>query len=136
MSRTFARYLFFQLPEWGLVVLLLLAIDHFTETPAWLLVAGGVGFVAKDVALYPWMRRAYEHVGNDPGENLVGRRGVATSTVARDGWVRVDAELWRAETGDGEIPKGTRIRVCALDGHVLVVEPDGDASPGAHGARA
>jgi len=124
MSRTFARYLLFQLPEWGLVLLLLLAIDRFTEAPAWLLVAGGARFVAKDLALYPWMRSAYEHVGSDPGEHLVGRRGVATSAIASQGWVRIDAELWRAEVETGEIPQGTRIRVRSLDGHVLVVEAE------------
>lgn len=128
MSRTLTRYLLFQLPEWGLVVLLLVALNRFTDAPTWLLVACGAGFVIKDVALYPWMRRAYEHVGSDPGENLVGRQGVATSAVAENGWVRVDAELWRAEAGAGEIAKGTRVRVQALDGHVLVVEPDGDAA--------
>jgi len=124
VSRTLLRYVLFQIPEWGLVVLLLLAIDHYTHAPTWLLVAGGVGFVAKDFALYPWMKRAYEPVGSDPGEHLVGRRGVATSAVGHEGWVRIDAELWRAETGDGVIPSGTPIRVRALDGHVLVVERD------------
>jgi membrane protein implicated in regulation of membrane protease activity len=128
MSRTLQRYLLFQLPEWGLVVLLLLAIDRFTEAPTWLLLLGAVGFVAKDLALYPWMKRAYEHLGSDPGENLVGRRGVATSLVADQGWVRVDAELWRAETGGDDIPKGTAVRVRALDGHVLVVEPEAEAA--------
>ena len=128
MSRTWVRYLMFQFPEWALVALLLLAIHRFTEAPTWLLLVGGLGFVAKDLALYPWMRQAYEHVGSDPGENLVGRRGVATSVVANRGWVRVDAELWRAEAGGDDIPKGCAVRVCALDGHVLVVEPDGEAA--------
>jgi membrane protein implicated in regulation of membrane protease activity len=128
--RTFVRYLTFQLPEWGLVVLLLLGLDHWTDAPPWLLVAGGVGFVVKDVLLYPWLRHAYAHVANDPGENLVGRRGVATSPVGDQGWVRVDAELWRAESDGPSIPQGTPVRVRALDGHVLVVEPDaGTAGP-------
>ena len=124
MSRTLRRYLLFQLPEWALVGLLLLGIHRFTDVPVWLLLAGGAGFVAKDVLLYPWMRRAYEAVGNDPGENLVGRRGVATSPVASEGWVRVDAELWRAEASGGEIAQGAPVRVQALDGHVLVVAAD------------
>jgi membrane protein implicated in regulation of membrane protease activity len=128
MSRTLVRYLLFQIPEWGLVALLLVAIHRFTDAPGWLLLAGAAGFVAKDLALYPWMRRAYEHVGNDPGENLVGRRGVATSVVGSEGWVRVDAELWRAEADGDDIPKGAPVRVRALDGHVLVVEPDGEAA--------
>jgi membrane protein implicated in regulation of membrane protease activity len=128
MDRTLVRYLLFQLPEWGLVVLLLLGIDHWTDTPLWLLVVGGAAFVVKDLLLYPWVRHAYAHVGNDPGENLVGRRGIATSPVGHEGWVRVDAELWRAESGGGPIAKGTPVRVRALDGHVLVVEPDGEGA--------
>lgn len=128
MSRTFTRYLLFQIPEWGMVVLLLLAIAHFSAAPTWLLVLGGVAFVAKDLVLYPWVRRSYEHVGDDPGEYLVGRRGVATSSVDREGWVRVDAELWRAETEGTGIPKGAPVRVRALDGNVLVVERDADVA--------
>ncbi|MBW2316366.1 MAG: NfeD family protein [Deltaproteobacteria bacterium] len=128
MGRTFQRYLLFQLPEWGLVVALLVAIHRYTEAPTWLLVAAAAGFVAKDLALYPWMKRAYEHVGSDPGEKLVGRQGVATSLVSEDGWVRVDAELWRAETRGDDIPKGAPVTVRALDGHVLVVDPAAEAT--------
>jgi len=127
MSPTLRRYLLFQLPEWALVGLLLLGIHRYTDAPVWLLVACAVGFVAKDVVLYPWLRRAYEASGNDPGENLVGRRGIATSPVAAEGWVRVDAELWRAEASGGEIAKGAPVRVRALHGHVLVVAPEAEA---------
>jgi membrane-bound serine protease (ClpP class) len=121
---TFPRYLLFQIPEWGLVALLLLAIHHWSDAPAWLLALGGAGFVAKDLLLYPWLRRAYEKVGSDPGEHLVGRRGVALEDVAPEGWVRVQAELWRAESAGPAIPAGRRVRVRALRGHVLVVDPD------------
>ncbi|NNL66407.1 MAG: hypothetical protein HKP30_09210, partial [Myxococcales bacterium] len=54
--RTLLRYLAFQLPEWSLVLLLLLAIRGYTEAPGWVLWACGAGFVAKDLALYPWLR--------------------------------------------------------------------------------
>lgn len=128
MDRTLQRYLLFQLPEWGLVALLLFAIHRYTEAPSWLLVAAAAGFVAKDLALYPWMKHAYEHVGSDPGEHLVGRQGVATSLVAEAGWVRIDAELWRAETRGDVIPKGASVTVRALDGHVLVVDSVGESA--------
>ena len=121
---TLLRYLLFQLPEWLLVALLLLGIHRYTDVPVWLLWAGGVGFVVKDLLLYPWLRHAYEHVAADPGEELVGRRGVAVEAVAPEGWVRVHAELWRAESGGEPIPAGAPVRVRALRGHVLVVEPE------------
>ena len=120
------RYLLFQIPEWGLVSLLLLAIHHWSDAPGWLLALGGAGFVAKDLLLYPWLRHAYEKVGGDPGEHLVGRRGVALEEVDSEGWVRVSAELWRAESAGPAIPAGARVRVRALHGHVLVVEPEAD----------
>lgn len=129
MSSTLRRYLLFQLPEWGLVAALLVAIQRYTDAPTWVLALVAVGFVVKDLALYPWMKRAYEHVGSDPGEKLVGRSGVATSDVGDAGWVRVDAELWRAETLGDPIPKGSPVAVRALDGHVLVVDSSGDPAP-------
>jgi len=122
-DRTFVRYLVFQIPEWALVGLLLFAIHHYTDAPVWLLLTAGVGFALKDILLYPWLRHAYEKVGSDPGEHLVGRRGVAIEEVAPEGWVRVHAELWRAESSH-PIPAGTAIRVRDLRGHVLVVEAD------------
>jgi membrane-bound ClpP family serine protease len=32
--------------------------------------------------------------------------------------------MWRGRSGDGPIPAGTRVRVRAVDGLVLRVEPD------------
>jgi membrane protein implicated in regulation of membrane protease activity len=121
----FARYLFFQIPEWGLVALFLMAVHHWSDAPGWLLALGGVVFVAKDLLMYPWLRHAYEKVGGDPGEHLVGRRGTALEGIDPEGWVRVGAELWRAESAGPPIPAGARVRVHALRGHVLVVEPEG-----------
>lgn len=123
-SRTFLRYVLFQVPEWTLVVVLLVAIDHYSDAPTWLLVLGGFGFALKDLLLYPWMRRAYELVGNDPGEHLVGRPGTVIEELSPDGWVRVNAELWRATASDGRVVAGTSVRIRALRGHVLLVEPD------------
>jgi len=136
MSRTFLRYLLFQVPEWGLVGLLLLGLHRFTDAPPALLWGGAVAFLVKDLALYPWLWRAYEHVGHEPGEDLIGRAGVATSAVAGNGWVRVGSELWRAEAEGAPIAKGAAIRVRALDGHVLVVTPEVEVQPTEGSARA
>lgn len=123
-SSSFRRYLLFQIPEWLLVGLLLLALHHYGHAPVWVLVLGGLGFVAKDVLLYPWLRHAYEKVGADPGEHLVGRAATVVEELSPEGWVRVNAELWRAVASEGRIAVGTLVRIRALRGHELVVESE------------
>jgi membrane-bound serine protease (ClpP class) len=55
---------------------------------------------------------------------IIGREGVVLgSGLSPDGVVRVAAEEWRATSSSGPIPGGTKIRVTALDGLVLTVEP-------------
>jgi membrane-bound serine protease (ClpP class) len=56
---------------------------------------------------------------------IVGREGVVVGTGigAGGGVVRVAAEEWRAVSAAAPISTGTRIRVTALDGLVLSVEP-------------
>ena len=55
---------------------------------------------------------------------IVGREGVVLGNgLDPEGVVRVAAEEWKATTGAGPIPPGSRIRVTRLDGLVLTVEP-------------
>jgi membrane-bound serine protease (ClpP class) len=55
---------------------------------------------------------------------LVGRDGVVVGAgLATTGVVRVGAEEWRARSSGAPLPGGTRVRVTALDGLVLTVEP-------------
>ena len=58
---------------------------------------------------------------------LVGRDGVVIGAgLGLTGVVRIDAEEWRATSPTGPLPGGTRVRVTALDGLVLTVEPLSD----------
>jgi membrane protein implicated in regulation of membrane protease activity len=36
----------------------------------------------------------------------------------------VKGALWRARSGNGSIPRGTRVRVRGIDGLILRVEPE------------
>ena len=54
-------------------------------------------------------------------EGLIGAVGVARTDLAPAGTVFVQGELWSAETEDGVIPAGQRVRVVRLDGLRLVV---------------
>lgn len=106
-------------------MLLAFVLDWATELPRpW--IAGGLAlYVAKDFALYPWVRRAYEASAHEPGTELVGLTGRVVVALAPEGWVELRHERWRAraENESAMLEAGTAVRVCRLDGHTLRVEP-------------
>ncbi len=55
---------------------------------------------------------------------LVGLVGEARGELKPEGPVFVKGALWRGRSGDGPIPAGTRVRVRAVEGLVLRVEPE------------
>jgi membrane protein implicated in regulation of membrane protease activity len=55
-------------------------------------------------------------------QTLVGRDALVTSPCLPDGQVRVGGETWQARCDAGASP-GDRVRVSAVDGLTLVVEP-------------
>ena len=57
-------------------------------------------------------------------EALVGRIAEAASDIEREGLVRLDGELWRAEGADGaHVAKGQRVAIDEVRGMKLVVTP-------------
>ncbi|MGI9022610.1 MAG: NfeD family protein [Acidimicrobiales bacterium] len=67
-------------------------------------------------------------------ESMVGRMGQADSGIDPDGTVRVDGALWRARTNRATpIDSGAPVRVVAIDGLLLEVEPEtGGAKDAGH----
>lgn len=57
-------------------------------------------------------------------EGLVGAVGVARSQLSPDGTVFVQGEIWTAESVDGVIPAGGRVRVVRVDGLRLRVKKE------------
>ncbi len=55
-------------------------------------------------------------------ETMLGKIGVAVVDLKPKGEVRVDGEIWRAESLSGVIQKGEQIRVKAFKGLVVLVE--------------
>lgn len=57
-------------------------------------------------------------------ESMIGERGVAVGAINPEGTVRVRGALWRARTNRATpIPGGDPVRVAAIDGLLLEVEP-------------
>jgi membrane protein implicated in regulation of membrane protease activity len=122
------RYALFQLPGIAGIALLALALWRWAGLPAWAAIAIVGAWVAKDVALFPLLRRAHE----PPPEGaavLIGRRGVARRRLAPRGTVAFGVELWRAEIEPAAEPidAGALVRVVSVRGLTVIVAEDDDA---------
>ena len=125
-SSTFTRYLLFQIP--GLVVagaISLVAVSYFELT--WEYGLAGVSMlVLKDLALYPFMKHAFNNERHVGVETLVGVSGTVSKPLSPRGYVKVKGSLWRAETdaGQGPVAEGETVVVQSVDGLTLHVARD------------
>ncbi len=119
------RYALFQLPGLAVAAALAYALWEWARVPGWVAIAGIVAWVAKDAALYPFLRRAHEPT-REGAAALVGRRGVTRRRLDPRGTVAFGVELWRAETepARGPIEAGATVRVVDARGLVLIVAED------------
>lgn len=123
--RPLAKYLVIQIPGWILAAAGLALLRRWIDLPLWAAVGLLLLWVVKDLVLYPFVRRAYEANGRAGAEQLIGAEGVAQEPLAPSGYIRVGGELWRAEAmrTDEPIPPGGRVRVRAVRGLTLLVQP-------------
>jgi membrane protein implicated in regulation of membrane protease activity len=121
---TFVRYLLIQLPGVVVVAAALFLVRRWIELPTGALVLFAAAWIAKDLALYPLLRRAYEVDPRTEMEKLAGDEVVSRTPLDPGGFVLMRGELWRAEAAKEEplpVPAGTRMRVEDHRGLVLVV---------------
>ena len=123
---TLVRYTLFQIPEWVIVLGAAILLYRRGLLPGWAGALVVAGSVAKDAALYPLLRTAYETDDSSAIERLIGLRGVAVEPLAPHGYVRVRGELWRSEATavEGTIPPGEAVTVHAVRGTTLLVRPE------------
>jgi membrane-bound serine protease (ClpP class) len=147
---------------WAIALLALsfigFSIDVQAGAPRFWTVVGGAAYVAGAVTLFrgrsvsPWVvvlmglllaffvitgmpamvrsRFSTPTIGRDA---LIGRMGVAESGVDPEGTVRVDGAPWRARTNRATpIAAGNAVRVVAIDGLLLEVEPEFGGAREAH----
>lgn len=90
-------------PPWGLVLVVgALTVD-----------------VLETIALRAWSTRRRAAVGSD---TIPGRCGIVVTTLAPDGQVRLDGEIWRAHAAAGLVERGAEVKVLSIAGLVLEVE--------------
>jgi membrane-bound serine protease (ClpP class) len=88
-------------------------------------VAGVVGTATFMVAGMPAMVRARFSTPTVGRQSMIGETGVALAGIAPEGVVQVRGAPWRARTNRATpIAEGDRVRVIAIDGLLLEVEPE------------
>jgi membrane-bound ClpP family serine protease len=82
-------------------------------------------WVAKDIALFPVLWRAYDWDPSSTSVSLNGDRGIVVRRIDPEGYIRIRGELWRAKIsrGIGPIEKGEWVRVTDVEGLTLHVRP-------------
>lgn len=120
---TLVRYTLYQVPEWVLAAVAAILLYRWDVLPGWAGVLVVAGVMAKDAALYPLLRDAYETDSSSAIERLVGLPGVAVEPLAPHGYVRVRGELWRSEAAAGVPPirPGHPVTVASVRGTTLLV---------------
>ena len=124
---TLTRYVLLQVPGWMLAALILMGLWQWMGLSSWVTIGLFLLLVVKDFIFYPFVRTAYS--GAKTGtEQLIGVPGIAQGQLDPRGYVRIGAELWRAEAEPSHKPilPGSSIRVRAAHGLTLVVTTDKD----------
>ena len=83
------------------------------------IVAGATIDLAETAFFLRWSQRRRAHVGV---EALVGRHALVVSALAPRGQVKIDGELWAAES-DTSVESGSEVLVREVQGLTLLVRP-------------
>jgi membrane protein implicated in regulation of membrane protease activity len=116
-----------QVPGWVLGGLVLAFTVGVLDLPSWVVPAGIAVLAVRDLALYPAMRAVFRP---PRAPHPIGASGVALDALDPSGYVRIDGELWRAESPRSPVPAGGRVVVHDAHGLTLIVAPlPDDVSP-------
>ena len=121
--RIVVKYFMLQLPGVVAFALVLLLVRHWMEFPdylVWVLLGLWLG---KDIFLFPILWRFYDPTQHPDHFRMIGRKGVAVTNLAPDGYVLVQGERWQAGIAEGGTPIGQGEAICveAINGLKLTV---------------
>jgi membrane protein implicated in regulation of membrane protease activity len=119
---TWLRYWLFQAPGAVAVAALLALLVLWWDLAPRLAALFLLLWVLKDLALYPFVRKAYEPRSGGGADALIGALATARDRLEPEGYVLVGHELWRARVREGVAEKGAPLRITAVRGLTLVVE--------------
>jgi membrane protein implicated in regulation of membrane protease activity len=104
----------------GAILLAILVVPSPWQAPV--IGAAGAWEAAEVYFWIRWSRRRRNRVGTD---TLLGVQARVTSRLDPEGQVQIAGELWAARSTSVEpVPTGATVRILAVDGLTLTVEPD------------
>jgi len=124
--RVYIRYGLLTLPGTIVLILVLFVVRNWVPIPIWLWVTLILLWIAKEVILFPFVWRAYDHTRSEVSHSMIGKRGITKERLAPTGYILVKGELWKAEKTVNEPPieKNIWVRVKKIDGLKLFVVPE------------
>ena len=125
-AKVVLRYALLQIPFTALVAVVLILLRKWVEFPIWFVCALVALLIVKDIALYPFVWRAYDPESPALTNQMEGAQGIAIEDLHPTGYVEIGAERWQAEmAGNGpSIRRGQRVRVRGIRGLTLLVQLD------------
>jgi membrane-bound serine protease (ClpP class) len=128
MNRNLVTYALLQMPGIVLFALVLYLLRDWLDIPLWLMVLLVLLWIAKDAAIYPFVRHAYDMRAKSSAETMTGKKGRVKERLDPSGYVQLEGGLWRAEIRQGSAPieAGKQVVVKGMNGLTLLVEPAGE----------
>jgi membrane-bound ClpP family serine protease len=118
------RYALLQLPGILALVVLLVLSQSIQAISSRIVLIILILWVAKDIALYPFVWKAYEPKHHNDPHPMVGLVAVTQERLDPSGYVQVRGELWRARLEDNSsIGKNEYVKITDMQGLTLTVEP-------------
>ena len=102
---------FWLLPLWGISI------------PVWGIILLATAFVTYEGVTFRLGKRALERKITASPQSIIGCCGRATTSLAPDGYVQVNGELWRAFSNDMNVDEGDDIVVVEVNRLILGVAP-------------
>ena len=123
--RIVLRYALFQIPDIGILALILFVVHQWVDLSLWLYIGFVSLWMVKYVLFFSFVWRAYDKPRPGDVKSLIGTEGIAEERLDPSGYIRVHGELWRGEVIEKTVPvgKGETVLIERASGLTLFVKP-------------
>ena len=124
--RAIIKYSLVTLLDNVLLIFILILAHNWISIPTWLFWTVIALSLSKDIILFPYVWSAFDSKAPSKMRTIIGQRGTAIEPLAPEGYIRLQGELWKAETVSGcpAIGKGETVKVESAQGLKVFVVLD------------
>ena len=124
--RILIKYSLVTLIDNALLIFILILAHNWISIPTWLFWTVIALSFSKDLIVFPYVWRSFDSKAPSKMRTIIGQRGTALEPLAPGGYIRLQGELWKAETVSGcpSIGKGETVKVESAQGLKVFVVLD------------